>query len=74
MRRKTGYDCTKSNDIGLWLTVSFIAVTEVDDVVDGRVEHLEEVVEADQRIDPLKLKFCLTMKITVQKMLSFLFF
>ena len=29
-------------------------MTEVDDVIDGRIEDLEKVVDADQDIDPLR--------------------
>jgi hypothetical protein len=36
------------------LTVPPVAVAEVDDVVDGAVDDLQEVVDADQNGEPLK--------------------
>ena len=36
------------------LTVGFVTVAEVDDVVHRRVDDLEQVVEAHQAVDPLK--------------------
>ena len=35
--------------------VGLVAVTEVDDIVDRRVDDLQQVVEAHQRVDPLKI-------------------
>ena len=38
------------------LTVSLVAVAEVDDVVDGAVDDLQQVVDADQDREPLEQK------------------
>jgi hypothetical protein len=37
------------------ITVGFVAVTEIDDVIDGRVEDLKKIVNADKDIYPLKI-------------------
>jgi hypothetical protein len=37
------------------ITVGFVAVTEIDDVIDGRVKDLKKIVDADKDVYPLQI-------------------
>ena len=38
------------------LTICSVAVSEVNDIVDCWIDHLQQIVETDENIDPLQTK------------------